>query len=412
MSYDLQVITKRRPRTTDLTAFLSSRPDSLRCDGSLGPGAIVADDASGTVAEVDGPNRIESADVPDAAYGAIGRAGWLVEISGKPSSNVIWPRDLATHLARAADGVVYDPQEDAVTWPAGWRPRDRQTGAVPINQVDVTWFFKRPMDIERFAGRVVEVVGVHAPEALPQRYGSFEPLQHRFAGSDRAERFAAAWGAAAEDWISSLFWTGTRPCLGGFLSMSSLRKHPRDSSLATIRVSLTFDGRAFAHDPAFTERIVGCFTAVGGIAGCIYGAICVERGYTINRGRVTGTAMSETGPFPRADVWIGLPPSPTWMAWFGRPYAAASAPRRQRVHRTGRRVGNPRENGSGATGRRRAGRHLSSAPFTAACEASGRAREMAGRRHLQPRSWGTIAICRGDPALGRRHVMGFDGLTR
>jgi hypothetical protein len=68
---------------------------------------------------------------------------------------------------------------------------------------------------------------------------------------------------------------------------------------------------------------VACFKAVAGLPGSIYAAVGVERGHTINRGRVGGTAMSETGPFPRADVWTGLPPSPTWLAWFGRPYAAA-----------------------------------------------------------------------------------------
>jgi hypothetical protein len=33
--------------------------------------------------------------------------------------------------------------------------------------------------------------------------------------------------------------------------------------------------------------------------------------------------MTETGPMPRADAWVGLPTSPTWLAWFGRQYAGA-----------------------------------------------------------------------------------------
>jgi hypothetical protein len=29
---------------------------------------------------------------------------------------------------------------------------------------------------------------------------------------------------------------------------------------------------------------------------------------------------------PRSDRWIGLPASPTWLAWFGKPYAALVRP--------------------------------------------------------------------------------------
>ena len=85
-------------------------------------------DVDDVVVEVDGPSRLEDEDVPDQAAGAIGATGWLVQLSVKPSTEARWPMETAIHLARAADGVVYDPQQDLVTWPGGLsatRPRVR-----------------------------------------------------------------------------------------------------------------------------------------------------------------------------------------------------------------------------------------------------------------------------------------------
>jgi hypothetical protein len=105
--------------------------------------------------------------------------------------------------------------------------------------------------------------------------------------------------------------------------MSSLRKYGPDNPTATVRLSLSFDGRPFARDPTFTERIVLLFTELAA-AGSLYAAAWVQRGIVLNRGRLSYQAnTTETGPMPRADAWVGLPASPTWLAWFGRPYAEA-----------------------------------------------------------------------------------------
>lgn len=324
MSYDLQVIAKRQPRAADLAAFIEDA-EQIRVEGDFKRGASTvmhADD--GTIAEVDGPNRIEADDLPDAANGAIGRSGWLVEISVKPSTNASWPQELAIHLARAADGVVYDPQQDAVTWPAGWRPRDVASGQELIDQVDLTWYVRRPPTAEELPKRILAALSALCSEALPKRYGDYEPFQHRFEGERAEDDFAAFWAARMDDWTASFSWTTTRPCFRGSVGMSSNRKYGPDSQTASVRLSLSFDGRPFARDPAFTERIVRLFTELAREVGSVYAAAWMERGVIVNRGRLSYQAnVTETGPMPRADAWVGLPASPTWLAWFGPPYAEA-----------------------------------------------------------------------------------------
>ena len=277
-------------------------------------------------AEVDGPNRMEDEDVPDAAAGAIGASGWLVQISVMPSTTAASPR-VAIHLARATDGVVYDPQQDLVTWPRGFHPRSRETGEVRIEEVALVWFTAWPSDDPALPRRLLgALLGAHAPEALPKRYGPFEPL-HRFEGDHRADDFVERWIETAMEWTAMLSWTTTRPCIGGSAGMSSLRAPERARpGEACVRIGLGFDGRAFARDPAYTERIVDLFRALASGLGCVYAAASVNRGAIAKRSSFSMDHRTESGPLPRADRWVGLPASPTWLAWFGKPYAERVLP--------------------------------------------------------------------------------------
>jgi len=52
----------------------------------------------------------------------------------------------------------------------------------------------------------------------------------------------------------------------------------------------------------------------------------VNRGAIARRSSISMDGRTESGPLPRADRWIGLPASPTWLAWFGKPYAELVRP--------------------------------------------------------------------------------------
>ncbi len=328
MSYDLQIIAKKQPKAAHLEAFLEAADAALTADGRLKrDGYLLLTDAAGVHAEVDGPNHTEDEDVPEAAAGAIGATGWLVQISVKPSTDATWPQELAIHLARAADGVVYDPQQDLVTWPKGFQPRNRETGDVRIEQIALDWFTPWPSDDPQLPPRLLQLLEEHCPEALPKRYGGFEPLPYRFEGEHAAESFADRWLEESVSWSAGISWTTTRPCFGGSAGMSSPRAPQRErAGEACVRIGLGFDGRAFARDPAYTERIVELFRAVASELQCVYAAASVERGVIAKRSSFSADYLTEVSPMPRADRWIGLPASPTWLAWFGKPYAELVRP--------------------------------------------------------------------------------------
>ena len=321
MSYDLQVYAKRQPRASDLDAYRSGQ-DGLSANGRLKrDGAVVLTAADGVVAEVDGPSHVEAEDLPDAANGAIGAKGWLVQISVKPSTEAAWPMELAIHLARAADGIVYDPQEDRVGWPKGFQARDAGSGEERISEVEFDWFTAWSPTDPDLPRQFLGLLRDHAPEALPTRYGGYEPLPFRFAGATADDEFVRHWLEEASSWTPGLSWNATRPSFGGAAFMSTQLDPDRTRPGRPIsRFRVSFDGRGFARDPELTERMVALFTTVAAGLDCVYAAGSVHRDVLVKRGRESADHQTEMGPFPRADRWIGLPAAPTWLAWFGPPY--------------------------------------------------------------------------------------------
>jgi len=322
MSYDLQVLAKRQPKATDLDAFLSSHTEVASNGGLKRGGYVLLTAADGVHAEVDGPSRIEAEDLPDAANGALSGAGWLVQISVKPSTDATWPMDLARHLARSADGVVYDPQEDRVAWPSGFRPRDPGTGEERASEVELVWFTTRTPTDPEIPRRFLEIIRGLIPGALPKRYGGYEPLPFRFEGSTADEDFIRRWVEEAEAWPPTLFWTASRPSFGGSAFMAPTPdRDPPPPGQPISHISLTLDGRALARDPDLTERSVRLLADIASALGCVHAAGSVHRDLLVKRGRASADYRTEAGPMPRARRWVGLPAAPTWLAWFGRPYA-------------------------------------------------------------------------------------------
>ena len=116
--------------------------------------------------------------------------------------------EIAIHLARAADGVVYDPQQDLVTWPGAFQPRDRESGETRIEQLALDWYTAWPSDDPALPERVLQLLEADYPAAAPKRYGGFEPLAFRYEGERMVELFVERW---LEEAASSLRCSSGRP---------------------------------------------------------------------------------------------------------------------------------------------------------------------------------------------------------
>jgi hypothetical protein len=208
-----------------------------------------------------------------------------------------------------------------VTWPAGFQRRDRTSGEERISEVELTWFTGLSGSDPTVPRRFLAALAQHAPEAMPRRYGGVEPLPYRLEGPNANEDFVARWQDEAATYSPMLFWTAARPCFGGSATMSTEHDPEGRPGRPIVRISASFDGRAFARDPQVTERMIGLFASLAASLSCVYAAGTVQRDMIVKRGRSSVDGRTEATPLPYADRWMGLPAAPTWLAWFGSPYA-------------------------------------------------------------------------------------------
>jgi hypothetical protein len=122
--------------------------------------------------------------------------------------------------------------------------------------------------------------------------------------------------------LPMLFWTAGRPSFGGSAWMSR-KGDPgeHEPGRAIVKVSVSLDGRALARDPQLTQRMVELFAELAVALSCVYAAGSVQRDLILKRGRSSFDWRTESSPVPFANRWMGLPAAPTWLAWFGPPYA-------------------------------------------------------------------------------------------
>jgi hypothetical protein len=277
VSYDLAVFTSDRPE-------LPAAPDGV---------------------EIDGPFEADDEDAPPAVAAALLTVRWTVQLSGAAL-------DLARAIADSGRGVVYDPQEDRIVWPADpavlRAVQPRRDGAT----IKLEWLFARRLS-STDAHRLLAVLRAAMPEAVPVRFGDHEPMQGRLE-RDGDAAFAALW-----DGTSSPFWSGRAPVEHGFVHLrrgfgAALSPAEREALIpvvagrkATEADELTLHFQANVDD-RWIDAIVRLFAGVASDLGAFFaGAFHSKRAAVIN-GR----------------YWLGITPDPLWLTWVGAEYRAAS----------------------------------------------------------------------------------------
>jgi hypothetical protein len=332
MSYDLHVFAAAPLEVADVGAIADASSGS-RIVGDVASGGFVVErkmpGGFDYAFNVDGPLRADREDLPDAAVSAAAGIGWTYQLTveGSAGPAIELARRFARELARRSDGVVYDPQVDAVVWPRGAARRFKPQPARKIDLVQFEWFVRREDATADLPALVFDLVRSYVPEALPRRFGGFEPLQGRLEEKGR-EGFVAAWHAEA----MSLLWKGRPPCLGG--SMAGLgdeligAQHAGPHPVGSVRLS--FDQRAFL-DARWREDAVKLFAVLAERLPAFFAHADTDRNVGYGRGNVWYEADTVTNPgLAVRNVWMGLPSFPVWLAWFGslyRPLVHSSVPR-------------------------------------------------------------------------------------
>src|SRR5262245_23464200 len=129
-------------------------------------------------------NRVAPEDIPDEVAKLLPGISFLTEISLSPITAGANARRLidriAMKLAKKAHGVIFDPQTDRVTTARGVTRLTSLGSRESASVIALSWWFVSGPLIERNVSGLLSALESCLPEALPKRYGSYEPPQHVF----------------------------------------------------------------------------------------------------------------------------------------------------------------------------------------------------------------------------------------
>jgi hypothetical protein len=304
MSFDLEIVTRLKPLPEHFQEFGSTQAYCFT---------------------VDGPFEVEVDDLEEQVIASVLDPHWLTQISvpaAASNSDLKLAGQLAKHIAVTCDGSVYDPQLDKVVWPRQSRRRFVAPAKEErIRLVGLDWYLPSVQSSRETAKVLLQTLRKTCPEALPTRFGTFEPLQHRM--ETNGESFVSVWEEVSRvEYGDMFFWKTKSPFYGGDISFPDQREPRLAGVKRAIHFSMSVDGRALDAEPAWRETVVRLFVELARRLRAFYGVGYVQRN-VIARRSIFFDTQSEGSPTLPGRWWLGLPPTPTWLAWFGAGYRNA-----------------------------------------------------------------------------------------
>ncbi|MEY9854243.1 hypothetical protein ABH923_003921 [Leifsonia sp. EB41] len=322
MSYDFDVFLGREPRLRELGAVLDGIPGLAIADSFADVWQVVRGPRGKHSFSLDLPVRVKTEDLPEGISAAMFAPVSYIAISanGADEREIAAARRAAKALADGFEGVALDRQNDEI-----WPRSSRRKVAKPernsiVSLVEFSWFLPASRVSPDLIQNWLELCRRDVPEALPRRYGSFEPLQGMLADGGQ-EQFLREW-ELAEDTIS---FAGSLPVTGGSLPVGRERRRGQARIVKAVEVSVLLS--AF-DDPRWTSGFRRLFVDFAERSESVYAYGEVARGYEWS-GRQPWFSLSHTErtSYPNRGEWLGLLPYPTFWSWYGnayRPYLEGS----------------------------------------------------------------------------------------
>lgn len=305
MSYDLEVWSVRQP---DFPSCLP-QPDAWACSSGLCSRA-----GREWAITVEAPVSVDAVDVPAEVTQAIPGVGWYTSLQLSPvihcGTGLALAQRVATAIAKACHGVVVNPQNDEVITARGVK-RLGSLGSEPTaTLVEMNWWFDGgPLAVRDLSG-LIEVLEVVLPEALPRRYGEYEPPSYSLAehGREHFLQFAAG---------NDLVWYPSRPVADVSLSVPQVIGGSRHGYRAG-HISLSVDSAALLQ-PGWNEGVRRAWVAISKVIEPFYGDVRRLRGWHKSSGRYWSGNKTQDHP-TRGWWWTGIPEGQTMGVVIGGAY--------------------------------------------------------------------------------------------
>lgn len=264
-------------------------------------------------------DRVLPEDIPEDVARTLPGIAFRTELNLSPISAPETARKLlrrtALAIAKGAHGIVVDPQMDTFTTPKGVRRlsslgRDQNAALLAL----AWWFVDGPLITASGFGEMIDLLAAALPEALPRRYGLYEPPQHLYAETGR-EHFVAFLAEHARG--LGIVWYPHPPVADVTLHIPDQIGGSR-LGYRSGRFEITIDAQALAQ-PGWSIAVQQAWRRISHLVRPFYGDVRTFRGWLRGRGRYWGTTGTEQHPVC-AWWWAGVPHGPVHAAVVGEPY--------------------------------------------------------------------------------------------
>lgn len=257
-------------------------------------------------------------DIPPEVSSTIPGVRYLTELTLQPIAASATAKktlfDAAKALAKSSHGVIYDGQSEELITPAGVKRFSPAARAERFALLKLGWWFLDDSVFERPGlENLLTIFNSLLPEALPRRYGLYEPPQYQLSvnGYEHMLQFV---GEHLDD--SPVLYP-TRPVLGLQISCPRDHHHPRfgfRSNLLSIECEATV-----LNQPGWQEGLRRFWLAVCSNLSPFYSEVRTVKGY-VRMGPTYGSDI-ETEVHPvRSWFWRGFPRELGHAVAIGTPY--------------------------------------------------------------------------------------------
>lgn len=269
---------------------------------------------------------VDIEDVPSEVTPLLAGVQHLTELTlepiGAPQAARKLVHQVAKHIAKQAVGIVEDQQEGTLTTPAGvkrFAPRAIAKGEA-TDILSMSWWFRSAqVPDDEIGGWLTKYFIRHLPEALPRRYGLFEPPPLKYEDSSKEAFFAFL----REHCYDMIIWYPHRPVLRVLFILSAsigwVAAFGRERLFKTNWLQMDFQSSVLA-DVGWARMLKRLWTDISVMLQPIYGDVRVLRGYSTARGTVwSGGFEAQEHPL-RACWFAGIPGQMGQAAVVGPPY--------------------------------------------------------------------------------------------
>jgi len=265
------------------------------------------------------PDVVLPEDIPEEVSASMPGIAFLTElvlepISAPESAKKVLLR-AAGAVAKASHGVVYDSQTDELTTPKGVMKRfvpEARSERFALLELG-WWFLSDSIFAREGMDGLLDIFAALLPEALPRRYGLYEPPQHLLADEGREHLSAFL----LEHLNDSPVLYPNRPVLGLSFACTRERQHPR-LGFRCNRVAVECEASVI-NQPGWQEGLRRFWLTVCEHLNPFFADVRTLNGY-LRMGATYGSDI-ETEVHPiRSWFWRGVPRELGHAVAIGAPY--------------------------------------------------------------------------------------------